>query len=103
MQSESVREDNCLRTNVMDVGGGLSKDYVGSRRKRTVTSGSSGTSSAVKRVFGRVLFFPLAVDFVVFCFAGSCCGPSLGDQVCFEGGGVRNALLSRPFLIVLFW
>ena len=64
-----------------------------------MTSGTIGTTSALKRVFGSPVL-SLVVDFVFFCFAGGCCGPSLGDQVCFAGGGVRNALLSRPFLIV---
>ena len=70
---------------------------VGVRRKRTVASVSCRMSSAGRGFLEGSCFFPLAVD-VVFCFAGGCSGPSLGDQVCFGGGGVRNALHSRLFL-----
>ena len=48
-------------------------------------------------------FSPESFCFVVFSFTDGCCFGHLGDQVGFEGGGVRdvrNALLSRPFLLI---
>ena len=102
-ESAALSEGVLLCTEGRECSGGIAMPRIHDRHGWIPVAEGSSPLPIRKRFLEGSCFSPESFCFVAFSFPDGCCFGHLGDQVDFEGGGVRdvrNALLSRLFLFV---